>query len=428
MKRVLLFFLPLSFFISVYGQSDSAYQSLIAQAGLFHLQKDHKQAIAYFEQAFQLQGPDALNAYKAAGVYALDSNADKAFYYLGLALKAGWTEADWLSFDPYFDYLRRVLPDKWKAIELQALTTEQQYEQTLKRPALRRQINMMTLNDQRLRYQRVQATDQNERRGIDQQIMQADQENLDKAKAILQHNGWPSIADIGKDGQNNLWLVVQHADGDVLFQQEALAAMTRLKQAGALNLENYAFLYDRVQCNLNYKQLYGTQVLWTGNGRASGFRPIVQEHLVDQRRRKMGLLPLQLYALTYGFTYHPVSAVQSKQNDVADTRLARRLMDSAGYFYKVQDFQQVYDHYNNASMVPGGMNNNDNYQAAILFATIATLNNEQQYKDIALDFLNLLYLRQALSKKKLLEQPAFKSLAAESRWNTMLQGLEPARH
>lgn len=424
MKRVLLFFLLLSFFIPAISQSDSAYQSLSAQAGLFHLQKDHKHAIVYFEKAFQLHGPDALNAYKAAGVYALDSNAAQAFYYLDLALTAGWTEAGWLSLDPYFDYLRSTMPDKWKATEQRAFAMERQYEQTLKQPALRRQVNLMTLNDQKLRYQRVQAKNKDERRALDRQIMQADQENLDKAKAILQQYGWPAIADIGKDGQNNLWLVVQHADGDVLFQQKALTAMTKLKQAGALNLENYAFLYDRVQCNLNYKQLYGTQVIWTDNGQASGFRPIVEEQLADQRRKKMGLLPLQLYALTYGFNYHPVSAAAAKQNDAADIQLARHLMDSAGYFYKAQDFQKVYDYYNNASMVLGGMTNNDNYEAATIFATIASLNKEQQYKEIALDFLNLLYLRQALRKKKLLAQPAFKSLASESRWTAMLQGLE----
>jgi hypothetical protein len=423
MKRVLLLFLQLSFFLTLYSQSDSAYQSLCAQAGLFHLQKDHKNAILYFEKAFQLQRPDALNACKAAGVYALDSNTAKAFDYLDTALAAGWTEADWLSFDPYFDYLRETMPDKWKATAQKAVAAEQQYAQTLKLPALRRQINLLTLNDQKLRYQRIQAQNKNERREIDRQLMQSDQDNREKAKAILKQYGWPALADIGKDGQNNLWLIVQHADPDVLFQQEALAAMAKLKQPTQLNPENYAFLYDRVQCNLNYKQLYGTQVNWIANGQASGFRPIIQEHLVDQRRKKLGLLPLQLYALTYGFNYQAVTAAQAKQNDATDIATARRLMDSAGYFYKMKDFQKVYDYYNNASMVSGGMTNEDNYKAAILFARIASQDKEQQYKDIALDFLNLLYQRKALNKKRLQEQPEFTVLAPESRWVSMMKQL-----
>jgi hypothetical protein len=42
--------------------------------------------------------------------------------------------------------------------------------------------------------------------------------------------------------------------------------------AGEVDLENYAFLSDRVLCNLNYLQHYGSQVNWTSAGMASGFR------------------------------------------------------------------------------------------------------------------------------------------------------------
>lgn len=47
----------------------TVYETLIACEGLFHLQKNYKNAIACFEKAFSLRQPDALNAYKAAGVY-----------------------------------------------------------------------------------------------------------------------------------------------------------------------------------------------------------------------------------------------------------------------------------------------------------------------------------------------------------------------
>ena len=177
--------------------------------------------------------------------------------------------------------------------------------------------------------------------------------------------------------------------------------MEKLKNTTEINLDNYAFLYDRVQCNLNYKQLYGTQVIWINNGEASGFRPIIKENLVDERRSNVGLIPLKIYALTYGFTYHNVTALQAEQNDSADLAYTRNLIDSAKYFYSIKKFQKVYDFYNNASMVLGGMTNEQNYEAAIIFAKIASSNNEQQYKDIALDFLNLLYIRRELTQKRI---------------------------
>src|SRR5687767_5539738 len=106
MRSISIIFCCFFFFSTSNAQSDSVYQALIAKASLFHLQSNHKRAIGLYEQAFQLKKPDALTAYKAAGMYALDSNVDKAFQYLQLSLTSGWTEADWLSFDPYFDYLR----------------------------------------------------------------------------------------------------------------------------------------------------------------------------------------------------------------------------------------------------------------------------------------------------------------------------------
>lgn len=181
-------------------------------------------------------------------------------------------------------------------------------------------------------------------------------------------------------------------------------------------MENYAFLYDRIQCNLNYKQLYGTQVLWASNGEASGFRPMISEHSVDERRRKLGLQPLKIYALTYGFTYRKVTGSVSKYNDLKYSARVRSLVDSAKYFYAMKKFSNTYNYYNTASTFIGGMNDVDNFEAAVIFSTIAALDSDDKYKSIALDFLDLLSLRGALTKSKLLSQPAFEVLYKEQRW------------
>lgn|GEM_PF-714587 len=423
MKRLYIFCCCFIFLSGANAQSDSLYQTLTAKAGLLHLQEDYKNAIKYYEQAFQLQKPDALTAYKAAGVYSLDSNADLAFYYLRLALDSGWTEGDWLAFDPYFDYLRKTERDKWKAIEQEALAREQQYAKTLQLPSLRKEINLMTLRDQQLRYKRAQTNNNSLMAVIDQQINQSDLGNLNRAKAIIQQYGWIKISQIGKDGQNNLWLIVQHADQDVMFQQTALLAMQKLKGTKELNMENYAFLYDRVQCNLNYKQLYGTQVVWTMNGEASGFRPIKEEDRVNERRKKIGLQPLEMYALTYGFNYQQPTTAQAKYNDSATAADVRLLIDSAKYFYSKKEFQKSYDYYNTASTFLGGMSSTDNLDAAIIFSKIGAINKDEKYKSIALDFLHLLYARRILTRTQLLSQPAFKVLYKEQRWKNMIKGL-----
>lgn len=417
MIRLLLFFCFLVVLSNVASaQSEISHQSLLAQAGLLHLQKNYKEAIPLFERAFRLNQPAALEAYKAAGVYSLDSNADKAFQYLEQALSLGYREADWLSFDPYFDFLRTGSPNRWEALEKKAFELEKQYEQTLKYPLLRKQINRMTLKDQRLRYKRVQSESDSATKQIDGEIISSDQENLRRAKAILAKYGWPKLSEIGKDGQNNFWLIVQHSDGDILFQRKALAAMEKLKRSEELNLENYAFLYDRVRCNLNYKQIYGTQVVWSGNGTANGFRAILREELADERRKSIGLSSLKIYALTYGFNYENVATEQAIKNDSADRAYCKSQIDSARYSLKKKNFEDVDKYYFNASVVLSGMTNEENYEAALIFAKIAATTKEQKYKDLSLDFLNLLYLRGALKKQTILKEPLFKVLQQQKRW------------
>ncbi len=424
MRNFSIFSCCFFFFFSAKANPDSIYQTLIAKANLFHLQENYESAIAYYEQAFKIQNPDALTAYKAAGVYSLGSIANKAFHYLQIALDSGWTEADWLAFDPYFDYLRKRAPDKWKAIEQKARTKERQFAKTLQLPFLRIEINLMTLRDQQLRYKRVQTNDDSLLSLIDQQITQSDFNNLNRTKEIIQQYGWLKISQIGKDGQNNLWLIVQHADQDVLFQQTALQAMEKLKATKELNKENYAFLYDRVQCNLNYKQLYGTQVLWANHGKASGFRPIKEEDKVDVRRKEMRLQPLQIYALTYGFNYKIPTTAQARRRDSVENVNLHLLIDSAKYFYSIKEFEKTYDYYNTASTFLGGMNSEDNLEAAILFSKIGAVDKDEKYKSIALDFLNLLYLRKNLSKAQLLAQSAFQVLYKEQRWMDIIKQLK----
>lgn len=189
-------------------------------------------------------------------------------------------------------------------------------------------------------------------------------------------------------------------------------------------MENYAFLYDRVQCNLNYRQLYGTQVIWSGNGEASGFRPIIRENLTNERRNKLGLEPLEIYSLIYGFSYQPIDSGESAKRESAYNSQVKELLNNAKKAYKAKEFQKTYDDYNNASTFLGGMSNNDNFEASILFSKIAKVDKDEKYKGIALDFLDLLYLRGRLTKKMLLKQSDFRILYQEKRWIDLLKKLD----
>lgn len=405
------------------SQTNYTYEKLIAEASLLHLQKDYKNAVPKLEKAFLIEKPDALNAYKAAGMYSLSQNKKAAFKYLDIALDKGWTEADQLLMDPYFDFIRTNYSEEWKAIVNKARLKEQQYVKTLKLPELRKKINSMGIEDQKIRYSKIQTSDPEQLNLIQQKINELDFKNLSTAKEILKTNGWPKISEIGKDGAHNFWLIVQHADQDILFQKSALHEMEKLKGTNELDMENYAFLYDRVLCNLNYKQLYGTQVNWTRKGEASSFRAIVNEHEVDKRRAALKLLPSTIYALNYGFEYTLPTAVEALKRDKNDTQNTFNLINEAKNHYQTKEFQKVYDNYNNASMILGGMTSTQNFEAATLFANIYNKTNEEQYRSISLDFLSLNYLRGDLIKKDLLSNKEFRSFYSEKRWKDIVGSL-----
>lgn len=410
----------ISILITANAQSDYTYQMLIAKASLFHLQKDYKSAIPLYEKAFQIQKPDALTAYKAAGMYSLNKNSRKGFQYLEFAISLGWSDAEWLISDPYFDYLEKTNQQQWNKVKKKAYNQEQSFEKSIALPNLRKEINLMTLNDQRLRYTRAQTTNDSIMRIVDLNINQSDLKNLNQAKDIIRQYGWLKKSQIGQDGQNNLWLIVQHADQDVLFQQKTLSAMGKLLGTKEINMDNYAFLYDRVQCNLNYKQLFGTQVVWKQNGGASEFRPIIDEHRVDQRRKDLGLQPLQVYAQSYGFKYQTLTLQESTHRDSIYRTRIQLLLDSAMTCYENKAFPKTYDYYNSASTYLGGMDDPDNFKAAVIFCKIANEDRDDKYKNIALDFLGLLSLRNKLTKLQLLQENSFNVLYNEKRWGYLI--------
>lgn len=422
MKRYVAVILLFFSFTGI-AQKQYNYETFIAKASLFHVQKEYKNAIANFEKAFLIQQPNALYAYKAAGVYALDQNKSEALRYLNLALDEGWTETDALVIDPYFDFLRNNAEAEWQIIIEKAKSKEQQYEKTLKLPDLRKRINIMTIQDQKLRFAKSQTNNTGEIEILNQQINDSDFKNLNEAKEIIKNYGWPKISEIGREGQNNFWLIVQHADQDILFQKLALSKMEKLIGTKEIDLENYAFLYDRVQCNLNYKQLYGTQVNWTQNGKASGFRPIIKEGQVDKRRADFKLLPLKIYALNYGFDYENISIEEAQKKDQKDLNDALFLINEAKQSYESNQFQKVYDYYNDASMILGGMSDLQNYEAALLFAKIYNQNGEEKYRSISLDFLSLLFIRGNLNKIKILNQTEFRSFHAQKRWLDIISAI-----
>jgi hypothetical protein len=114
--------------------------------------------------------------------------------------------------------------------------------------------------------------------------------NTASMKKIVTEYGWPTIKMVGKKASKNAWLLVQHADLDVQFQEKCLDLIQKEFDLNKENIDpsNIAYLTDRVMVNSKKKQMYGTQFRSDANGKLKSL-PIQSLRLVDQLRKKLGM-------------------------------------------------------------------------------------------------------------------------------------------
>lgn len=112
-------------------------------------------------------------------------------------------------------------------------------------------------------------------------------------KEIISEIGWPTINLVGEEASQAAWLIAQHSDHDISFQEEALKLIRSLPE-GTIKRANIAYLEDRILVNNGKPQIYGTQNIRDGQGKIIS-HPIDKRSFVNKRRKMMGLEPLEEY-------------------------------------------------------------------------------------------------------------------------------------
>lgn len=126
-----------------------------------------------------------------------------------------------------------------------------------------------------------------------EEMDRVDRENTEWMKGLVQENGWPKVSEVGADGAQAAFLLVQHSP-DAAFQRRCLDLMTPLVKEGEVSAVNWAYLLDRVLLAEGKKQVFGTQFLVGPDGKPE-LRPLEEPETVDARRAELGLPPLEEY-------------------------------------------------------------------------------------------------------------------------------------
>ena len=124
------------------------------------------------------------------------------------------------------------------------------------------------------------------------EVAKIDADNTQWLKNIVNQRGWLKYSDVGIDGGDAAWLIVQHADADPLFQRKCLDLMTALPK-NEVSQSNLALLTDRVLLAEGKNQIYGTQFVVRDSECVP--RSLEDAENVDARRAEVGLPPLTEY-------------------------------------------------------------------------------------------------------------------------------------
>ena len=171
--------------------------------------------------------------------------------------------------------------------------------------ALRREILKRTDEDQAVRMALIKSGMDHPDKTIAAKMARIDADNLARMREVVKQLGWPGRSEVGVDGTEAAFLLVQHAQLD--FQKQMLPLVEKAYRAGELHGQDFALLQDRVLMNLGKMQSYGTQAnqvsKWKGH--EPTLYPIEDEEHVDKRRAEVGLMPLADYIKILKAAYFP---------------------------------------------------------------------------------------------------------------------------
>ncbi|WP_261382015.1 DUF6624 domain-containing protein [Xanthomonas vasicola] len=134
-------------------------------------------------------------------------------------------------------------------------------------------------------------------------LSEVDADNLKWLKDKFARDGFPTAENVGQQGVQDFWLLVQHADTDPAFQQTVLDTLIASYSNNGVKNSDVAMLLDRVYLAQGKGQRYGTQFVRDKEGELVLQEPVEDLDNIDARRAEMDLMPLGVYQCVLRATY-----------------------------------------------------------------------------------------------------------------------------
>ncbi len=276
---------------TVIGQG---YDSLIRSANTLFEAKEYCKSSAAYSAAFSAMGGKgyAPDRYQAAKAWVSCDNNDSAFFQLfKLADKTKFLELQLLMTDEFFKKLH--IDSRWTNLLHIINPNNEVYNDSLSKILIaireKDQQHRLKLDVVRRPYGTEPSDEFNALLKIG---VYNDSVNLISVTSIIDKYGWLSVNEVGSKANSTLWLVIQHADKDVMIQEKYLRIMREAVNNGKALKRELAYLEDRVLKNQGKNQIYGTQSYLNENTNKLELWPINDPMNLNKRREAMGLQPM----------------------------------------------------------------------------------------------------------------------------------------
>ena len=289
------YLMTILFTLTVFSLQSQTFEAFISQGDKFYDEKKYKESAEAYEQAFAIQEGSASHYYNAACSWALAENTNQAFKYLKLSADKGWKNLKHIQRDEDLAGLRSS--PTWLEIIQKVQANLDEYEKDLDKP-LKEQLERIYVRDQTLRqlYQDAEekfGRDSDEMKYFWQLVSEQDSINEREVLQIIEERGWVGRSVVGGQANMTLWLVIQHAPLET--QEKYLPLLQESVKKGESSGSHLALLEDRILMRNGKPQKYGSQITSDPQTGKSMVYEIADPEYVNQRRKEVGLGPIQEY-------------------------------------------------------------------------------------------------------------------------------------
>ena len=268
------------------------YNELVNKADSLYRAKDYKNSAFTYSEAFRANGWTAKSVarYNAACSWSMANYADSAFFHLEkLVVKGTYKNYGHITTDTDLIPLHEDI--RWKPLLEKVKQNKEKSEANLDKPLVAI-LDSIHIEDQKYRkqidgIQKQYGSDSKEMTAHWKMIGIKDSINLIKIQEILDTKGWLGSDIIGQQGNQTLFLVIQHSD--LKIQEKYLPMMREAVKKGKASGSSLALLEDRVALRQGKKQIYGSQIGMDKKTNKHYVLPLEDPDNVDKRRIEVGL-------------------------------------------------------------------------------------------------------------------------------------------